>query len=35
VKGHRLRVRRKIKENNGKMKKIEASLIKRLLRINL
>jgi len=34
VKGHRFRVRRKMKENNGKLKKIEASLIKRLLRIN-
>jgi len=34
VKGHRLHVRRKLKENNGKMKKIEASSIKRLPRIN-
>ena len=34
MKGHRLQVRRKMKENNGKMKKFEASLIKRLMRIN-
>jgi len=33
VKGHKLHVRRKMEENNGKMKKIEASLIKRLVRI--
>jgi len=35
VKGHMLHVRRKMKENNGKLKKIETSLIKSLLRINL
>ena len=29
MKGHMLHVRRKMKENNGKLKKIEASLIKR------
>jgi len=34
VNGHRLHVRRKMKENNGKLKKIEASLIKRLMRIS-
>jgi len=34
VKGHRLHVRRKLNENNGKMKKIKASFIKRLLRIS-
>ena len=27
VKGHRLHVRRKMKENNGKLKKLEASSI--------
>jgi len=35
VKGHKMHVWRKMKENNGKLKKIEASLIKRLIRINL
>jgi len=34
VKGQRLHVRMKMKENNGKLKKLDASLIKRLLRIN-
>jgi len=34
VKGHRLHVRIKMKENNGKLKKIEASMIKRILRIS-
>jgi len=34
VKGHRLHVRRKMKENNGKMKNIEASFIKIILRIS-
>ena len=34
MKGHRLHVRRKMKENNEKLKKIEASLIKRLKRIS-
>jgi len=34
VKGHKLHVRRKMEENNGKMKKIEASLIKMLMRIS-
>jgi len=34
VKGHKLHVRRKMKENNGKNKKIEASFIKRLMRIS-
>ena len=34
VKTHRLHVRRKMKENNGKLKKIEASLIKKFMRIN-
>ena len=28
MKGHRLHVRRKLKENIGKMKKLEASIIK-------
>lgn len=32
--GHRFHVRRKMKENNGKIKTIEASLIKRLMRIS-
>ena len=34
VKGNMFHLRRKMKENNGKMKKIEATLIKRLLRIS-
>ena len=34
MKGHKLHVRRKTKENNGKLKKIEASLIESLLRIS-
>ncbi len=34
MKGHRFHVRRKMKENEGKMKKIEASMIKRILRIS-
>jgi len=34
VKGRRLHLRRKMKENNGKLKKIEASLMKRLMRIS-
>jgi len=34
VKGYRLHVRRKIDKNNGKMKKIEATLIKWLMRIS-
>ena len=34
MKGHRLHVRRKMKENNGNFKKMEASLIKRLMRIS-
>ena len=34
VKGHRLHVRSKMKENNAKIKIIEATLIKRLMRIN-
>ena len=34
VKGHRLHLRRKMKENNRKLKKIENSFIKRLLRIS-
>ena len=34
VKGRRFDVRRKMKESNGKMKKIEATLIKMLMRIN-
>ena len=34
VKGHMLHVRRKLKENRGKMKKLDASIIKRFLRIN-
>ncbi len=34
MKGHMLHVRRKSEVNNGKLKKIEASLIKRLMRIN-
>jgi len=34
VKGHRFHVRRKLKENKGKIKKLEASLIKGLLRIS-
>ena len=34
VKSHRLHVGRKMKENNGKLKKIETSLIKRFLRIS-
>ena len=34
MKGHRLHVRIKMKENNGKLKKIEASMIKRILRIS-
>ena len=33
VKGNMLHLRRKMKENNRKMKKIEATLIKRLLRL--
>jgi len=35
VKGHRFHVRRRKKENNGKLKKIEASLRNRLLRMSL
>jgi len=35
VKGHKLHVKRKMKENNGKMKKLEASRIKRYQRISL
>lgn len=34
VKGHGLHVTRKMKENNVKLKKKEASLIKRLMRIS-
>ena len=34
MKGRRLHLRRKMKENNGKLKKIEASLMKRLMRIS-
>jgi len=34
VKGHILNVRRKLKENNEKFKKIEASIITRIMRIN-
>ena len=34
MKGHKLHVRRKLKENNVKLKKIEASLIKELMRIS-
>jgi len=34
VKGQKLHVRRKMKENNGKLKELETSLIKRLLRTN-
>jgi len=34
MKGHAWHVRRKLKENGGKMKKLEASIIKRLLRIS-
>jgi len=34
VKGHRFHVRKKMKENNGKLNKLEAALIKRILRIN-
>ncbi len=34
MKGHKLHAKRKLKENNGKMKKIEVSLIKRLVRIS-
>ena len=34
MKGHMLHVRRKMKENNGKLKKLEASLIKRPMRIS-
>ena len=33
--GHMLHVRRKMKENNGKLKKIEAPLIKRLMRMKI
>jgi len=35
MKGHRLHVRRKLKENRGKIKKLEASLIKRHHSISL
>ena len=35
MKGHKLHVKRKMKENNGKMKKLEASRIKRYQRISL
>jgi len=31
VKGHRLHVRCKLKENNGILKKLEASMIKKIL----
>ena len=34
VKGHRFHVRMKINKNNGKMKNIESTLIKRLMRIS-
>ena len=34
MKGHKFHVRSKMKENNGKLKKLEASLIKWLLRIS-
>ena len=34
MKGHRFHVRKKMKENNGKLNKLEAALIKRILRIN-
>jgi len=34
VKGHRFHVRRKMKENEGKMKKIKTSMIKWILRIS-
>ena len=33
MKGHRLHLRRKMKENNGKLKKIEASFIKMIMMI--
>ena len=33
MKSHKLHVRRRLKENNGKLNKLEASLIKRILRI--
>jgi len=35
VKGDRLHVRRKLKENRGKTKKLEAPILKRILRISL
>ena len=34
MRGHTLHVTRKMKENNGKMKKLEASLLKMLVRIS-
>ena len=34
MKGHRLHVRRKMKENNRKVKKIEPLIIKRLMRVS-
>lgn len=33
MKGHKFHVRRKLKENRGKIKKLEALIIKKLLRI--